>query len=576
MARRIIVLLDRARHSKGVDMNRRTFFKTGIGFGASIAGANPTELISPGSSTTLFRGRRGETAPSVFPQSVASGDPQPNGIALWTRLSPDATSGGGAVIIWQISLTHGFEANSIVLQGVQSVSEAADFTAKVVLSHPALQPWTTYYYRFGFNGVFSNTGKFKTLPAAGMNLPLLRLGYISCQDYSNGYFTALDALAAEPVDFVVHLGDYIYETIASTGVVRPVPIFPSGGLVAATLDDYRHVYRTYRSDTSLQRVHENFAFIQIWDDHEFAEDSYQDYHPDNNPNPSEPTPELRQAANQAWSEYSASGIPFDPLQDSLNSIRIYRSFQFGRLADLVMTDERLYRNAPPCGLEQSQRFLTAGCPEMNNPARTMLGAGQRTWFTDRIQSSTARWKIWGNESMNMALKLVNGSSDTYVTLDQWDGFPAERSSVLTGLSNVKNLVAITGDIHSFAAGYLKPSYDSRTEPRLGVEFVGGSITSANFAEILAGARNTQTSAPVPPKLLRQAFPGGLVSLVALLMNPELEFFNSSTHGYNLLEITPDSMTCTMKSVSTVTEPAATVSTLASFVVPNGQRRIIRV
>jgi alkaline phosphatase D len=556
-------------------MDRRSFLMAGVGVGAGRLWPRvPAEIIPIGSSASLFSGRQSAATPAVFPQSVASGDPSPNGIILWTRLSPVATPAGStAVLTWQVSKTPNFDNVDIVLQGTQTVSGASDFTAKVVLSNPALQPWTLYYYRFGFEGILSNTGRFKTLPSPAANLPVLRIGYVSCQDYSNGYYTALAALAAEPLDYVVHLGDYIYETRAETGVVRVVPPFPSGSPIATTLEDYRHLYRTYRSDASLQRLHENFAVMAIWDDHEFGNDAYQVYLPDQ-PNPTQPKPEQRQAANQAWSEYAAS-VSFDPRLSPQNSLQIYRSFRFGTLAELVLTDERLYRDGPPCGLEPLDRYVTSGCAEMHNPARTMLGATQRSWFIDRMLSSGANWKLWGNELMNMSLKILNGPKDIYLGLDSWDGYPAERASLLQTLAGVSNLVAITGDIHSFAAGYMKSSYDSINEPRLGIEFVGGSVTSANFVEAVQSFRGTSTSAPVPPKLLKQAFPSGLFSLLALVMNPELEFFNSDAHGYNVLEMTPEMLTCTMKSVSTIKEPTAAVSTLASFVVPSGQRRIIR-
>jgi alkaline phosphatase D len=564
--------------SQGAPMDRRTFLKAGVGIGASgIWLREHTQIIPAGFNSSLFSGYRTAATPTVFPQSVGSGDSQPNGIVLWTRLAPEAIPGGGstAVVSWQISSTPNFESNDIVLQGVQSVSSAGDFTAKVIASTPALQPWTLYYYRFGFEGVLSNTGRFKTLPSPGMNLASLRLGYISCQDYSNGYYTALAALAEEQVDYVVHLGDYIYET-SGPGAVRVVPPLPSGNPFATTLDDYRHLYRTYRSDGPLQRVHENFAFIQIWDDHEFANDSYQDFHPDNHSNPSVPTPQLRQAANQAWSEYSAANTPFDPRQEPLHSIQIYRSFKFGTLADLVMTDERLYRDSPPCGLGILQRYFTPGCPNMNNPARSMLGSTQRAWFLERMQSSSAKWKIWGNEVMNMPLRVINGTNDIYMGLDSWDGYPAERASILLSLANVDNLVAITGDIHSYVAGYLKAAFDSLTEPRLGVEFVTGSVTSANLLEIISGSATPPTNAPVPPQLLKEAFPGGLLSAIVRFMNPEMVFFNSETHGYAVLDITPERLRCTMRNVSTVTTPQAGVSTLASFIVPTGQHQIIRI
>src|SRR5262245_9575344 len=233
--------------SQGAPMNRRTFLKAGVGIGASrLWLREQTQIIPVGSNSSLFSGNTSAATPDVFPLSVCSGDPQPNGIVLWTRLAPQSIPGGGstAVVSWQISRTPNFEINDIVLRGIQSVSSASDFTAKVIASNTALQPWTLYYYRFGFEGVLSRTGRFRPLPLPGMNLPSLRLGYISCQDYTNGYYTALAALADEPVDYIVHLGDYIYESQGGSGSVRVIPPFPSGNPFATTVDDYRHLYRT--------------------------------------------------------------------------------------------------------------------------------------------------------------------------------------------------------------------------------------------------------------------------------------------------------------------------------------------
>src|SRR5262245_37177845 len=166
-------------------MDRRTFLKAGAGIGASgILLREPTQVIPIGSNSSIFSGYRSAATPTVFPQSVSSGDPQASGIVLWTRLAPEAIPGGGsaAVVSWQISRSLSFDNGDIVLQGVQTVSSAGDFTAKVIASDSALQPWTLYYYRFGFEGVLSNTGRFKTLPSATMSVPSLRLGYVSCQD----------------------------------------------------------------------------------------------------------------------------------------------------------------------------------------------------------------------------------------------------------------------------------------------------------------------------------------------------------------------------------------------------------
>jgi phosphodiesterase/alkaline phosphatase D-like protein len=252
--------------------------------------------------------------------------------------------------------------------------------------------------------------------------------------------------ADEPLNYVVHLGDYIYETVSQTGVVRAVPPLPSGGSVAATLADYRHLYRTYRSDAALQRVHES----------------------------------------------SLSCKPGTTMNSPTILIRIFTPT-----------------------IRPLQEYRTPSC------VRPQIKPG------------------------------------------------------LESLSSMQNLVAVSGDIHSFMAGYMKPFYDSIAHPRLGVEFVGASVTSSNLAEILESADLRSTSAPVPPRLLKQAFPNGLVSLIARVMNPELEFFDSEKHGYIVLEIRPESVTCLMRAVSTVRQTDATVSTLASFVVPSGQRRIIR-
>jgi alkaline phosphatase D len=241
--------------------------------------------------------------------------------------------------------------------------------------------------------------------------------------------------------------------------------------------------------------------------------------------------------------------------------------------ELVITDERLYRDGPPCGLERSDRYVTGSCPERENPSRTMLGVAQRDWFLSRMLSSHAVWKIWANEVMSMGLKLLNaGSSSLFATLDGGDGYPAERAQLMTQLTGVKNLVAITGDLHCYAAGYLKANYDQTGGTHVGVEFVGGSVSSANLNEVLSTDAEL-ASAPVPRRQL--TMPPGLLELLIRINNPHIKFFNSSTHGYCLLDITPHALTCVMKQVSTITEPSAALSVLQGFRVPQGRVQIIR-
>lgn len=422
-------------------------------------------------------------------------------------------------------------------------------------------------------------GRFKTLPAADADVARVRFAFISCQDYTNGYYTALAHLAEEDVDFVVHLGDYIYETVADpsfqSGQVRPLWL-PSGADRAETLGDYRFVYRTYKSDPDLQRLHARFAVIAVWDDHEFANDGYREFDTDTADEQQNHAPERRRAANQAWAEYLPAQTPFDPAAGPLEQLRLYRQFAFGRLMDLVLTDQRLYRDGPPCGLEQQDRYLTPGCDARRDPARTMFGAEQRAWFLDTLAGSPRAWKVWGSEVMVMQLKLLETytrllmpqapAGDLYFTLDQWDGYPAERAALLRALNEagVKNLVTITGDIHTFFAGHLKTDFDQPFTAPVGVEFVCASVSSANLGELATFGQGIPMPAPADLSLLVRA------------SNPHIVYFNSFVHGYCLMDVTPEALICTLRAVNTVKSPAATVSTLKTFRVPAGEARIIEV
>lgn len=511
---------------------------------------------------------------AIYPQSIASGDPAPDGIVLWTRIDPvQQKAAQDEHVRWQIATDAAFTAASLVMEGAAAIDAARDNTVKVGVHDARLQPYTSYCYRFVYSGVASRVGRFKTLPAADAALDSLKLAFIVCQDYGNGFYTALAHLVKEDVDYVLHLGDYIYETIASpdfqTNPARIVPPFPSGNLsIPRDLDDYRHLYKVYRSDPDQQAMHERFAYIQLWDDHEFGNDSHQDFHPDHNTAPDTadtPHPALRQAANQAWAEYGLADVAFDPSKDWQHSIRIYRRLSLGTLADIVITDQRLYRDGPPCGnTEFGQRYFTPGCTERLNPARTMLGAEQRAWFLDQMKNSRATWKLWANEVMLMQLKIPG----LFVDLDQWDGYPAERAAVLgaLGSAGVKNLVALTGDIHTFVAGYLKPDYDSADSPSVGIELVVGSLTSANFDEEIKSQVHLPSS-PAPASQFEVRH--DLLGPGVLDVNRHIKYWDSATHGYGLLTLTPQQLTCDFKAVSTIRDTTATLVNLKTLVIPEG-------
>lgn len=467
--------------------------------------------------------------PRIFSLSVASGDPQPNGIVLWTRVDPTAQSAGD-LVAWQVATEPGFV--NVTLSGIAQLSPDRDNTVKLPVSATQLLPSTTYYYRFIYNSVASRTGRFKTLPAANSSPANLRFGFVVCQDFGNGFYTAYNHLANENIDFVLHLGDYVYETVGDpafqANAIRTVPPFPSGSTsIPQTIDDYRHLYKTYRGDANLQRAHEQFAFIQLWDDHEFANDCHQDFHPDNNAAPEAPLPALRQAANQAWSEYGLADTPFSSNQSWDRSLQVYRKFSFGNLVDLIVTDERLYRDGPPCGNNQIfERYFSAGCSGLASSTRTMLGPVQRDWFLQQVTGSSAVWKLWANEVMLMQLKIAGA---IFVNLDQWDGYPKERAAILNAIrsSGVKNTVALTGDLHTFLAGYLKPDFNNLFDKPFGVELMVGSITSANLKESIESAIDLP-SAPVPAKHF--GVPPNLLEPLVRLNNPHIQYWNGSTHG----------------------------------------------
>ncbi|MGI8650807.1 MAG: alkaline phosphatase D family protein, partial [Rubrobacter sp.] len=408
-------------------------------------------------------------------------------------------------------------------------------------------------------------------------------------------------------DFVVHLGDYTYETVALEGQDSSFQgggpeerqfRFPSGdGDEELTLEDYRFTYKLYKTDENLQAVHENFAMIMIWDDHEFANDAYQTFAPDQggNQDGNKDNPRRREFANLAWFQYNPVGVFYNSAKDPINEIAIYRSFAFGKLMELVMTDERLYRDGPPCGNDTQDRSLTPGCGAEESEGRTMLGDGtpgengrlrprQLDYFTQKITRSPRTWKIWGNEVTVMQLKVANsmlgaelppgtissleelfpGIEDfpaassvgapegVYTTLDGWDGYQAERNRIMRtfrddgtfpgrGNPGVKNFITITGDIHSYFAEYLKEDFDeiscSGDNRPVGIELVSPSITSSNLSEI---AQFGFGAAPRPEV--------NLFTTQVTANNPHIKYFNSEQHGYNIVEVTEDSLVCEMKAV----------------------------
>lgn len=494
----------------------------------------------------------------VFDLSVSSADPSPSGVVLWTHIAPAAYR-SDAPLWFQVASDERF--SNLVLEGKvdpDDIGPLRDYTVKVDLDGQ-LAAGQRYYYRFIYDATVSRTGRCRTAPADGAALSRLKLALLTCQDYTNGYYNALSHVAADDtLDFVLHLGDFIYET-AGDPRFQSLPfadrafVLPSGGLVAMDLNDYRMLYRTYRSDSQLQLAMERHTWIQVPDDHETANDAYWDYQRDTLGAPDHPyvtdaaygndpalLRQLKLDSQRAWLEYVPARVQ---VQESASHphdfLKIYRRLRFGDFLDLFMIDSRSYRSSHPCGEKDVLgRYVPLGCSNLDAADRTMLGHAQRDWLIDGVTSSRARWKLVGNQTYmgRLALTLA-GRSLAPLNVDAWDGYAHERGTIAAALqqNKVENFVVVTGDLHTYMSGYIKRDYGDvapwHASNYLGVEFMTPSITSSTLIDSLA--------AKIGDDALRDKVVQGLAETAVILNNPHVKLFNSKDHGYSTLEFTRD-------------------------------------
>jgi alkaline phosphatase D len=329
---------------------------------ASVAVAGPALVSGCGDADEA--GRSADPL-RYFPQSVASGDPRPTSVVLWTRAA-DAVAGAIDLLIdLEVARDPEFE-NLVELTGGSRLTIVAQSAAggAVKVRVENLTPGTTYYYRFGYERDgerhLSRTGRTKTAPDPESDTPV-RFAVVACQDFAGKYYHVLRHAAAQPLDFVVHLGDYVYETTGDPSFQDPTPgrevllsdpdsaLKRGNGLAARSLENYRDLYRTYRGDPDLQRLHELHPMLAIWDDHEFSNDAYGAHANYSDGREDEEDLERRQNADRAWFEFmpvdyaEAPASALDPSAEFPDDFRIYRSFVFGRQLELVLTDLRRYR-----------------------------------------------------------------------------------------------------------------------------------------------------------------------------------------------------------------------------------------
>ena len=508
----------------------------------------------------------------AFPQGVASGDPKDTSIVFWGRCVRSDGGSSDVAVTLQVSTSAQFA--TAVAEVRLTATAAYDFTIRAKVT--GLTAGTPLFFRFKAGGDTSPLGTTKTAPAAASTAPV-RFAWFNCQDWSVNHWGAMSLIAAEDLDFLVHVGDYIYETVGArfqTGAAEPAHAairFPSGttladgSVYATTLDDYRTLYRTYRGDARLQALHAKWPIVAIWDDHEFSDDCWQDHQTYTNENKQETS--RRRAANQAWIEYTPvdfGDLSFDAASAAFTNIRIYRDFRFGSVVHLVMTDERLYRDNhvvdeaavaaaqghdPIAGSDSIgaryfvqqpvlQQFEGVKTIALGRPP-SILGTTQTQWWKDTMRTSTATWKVWGNELMLSRLWLdLRGAAPPpfnalyVVNCDAWDGYPTHKADVLGYLKaqNIRNVVAITGDLHSFQCGVVRDVPSTTTGTPVLVDFVAAGISSSSFySYVKAGSAGTPLAALVATPA---TFDGAMRA-----NNPDFAYVDHNAQGYATATVT---------------------------------------
>jgi alkaline phosphatase D len=540
-------------------MDRRRFLGSALYF--TVASATVGLPAVPARAQAVPRGTY------AFPQGVASGDPKDTSVVFWTRCVGPA--GADVPLRLEVSASPAFD---VLVAAVDLVAtNAYDFTVRAKLT--GLAAATRYHYRFVAGQDSSPAGQALTAPAPAATPAQLRFAWMSCQDWSVNHWAALALLAQEELDFVVHVGDYVYEDVAAFRTVEAAhpPIALPDGLEgdrtrAASLEDYRTLYRTYRGDARLQEVHRRFPMIAVWDDHEFSDDSWQDHETYDNANTSQPA--RRRNANQAWAEYTPidfGDVSFDAANPAYDNIRLYRDFRFGTLAHLVMTDERLYRDdhvvseaqvaqllghdpvhgndrlfsryLVPRDLLQSDELI-ATIRLRRRPS--ILGTAQAAWWKGMMANSPAQWKVWGNEVtlnrlwLDLRQRLPAPFNREFVLdADTWDGYPSHRADLMGYLKErgITNVVAISGDLHTFECGVVRDDPDPARGTPVMVDFVGAGISSESLFDRLKRELGN------PPLDSVFSLPDDFARLMRS-QNPDLAYADFSAQGYAVATVTP--------------------------------------
>jgi alkaline phosphatase D len=486
---------------------------------------------------------------SAYPFSlgVASGDPFPKSVVLWTRLAPEPFSGDGAMpqqnvpVQWQIATNE--RMSHIIRSGTAIATPQLAHSVHVEVR--GLEPARWYWYQFKVGNEVSPIGRTRTAPALGAHVNQLNFAFCSCQSWADGFYSAYRRMAEEDLDVVFHLGDYIYEGgIDAKGGARNVPLPEQFRPETVTLERYRLQYALYKTDPDLQRAHASFPFVVTWDDHEVDNDYTDAISQDNDP--VKKFLRRRADAYQAYYEHMPLrrySLPQEP------DMRLYHRLIFGDLVQFYVLDTRQYRSDHPCGDGETPR-----CKAALDPSKTMTGTEQESWLLDRLDRSHVRWNVLAQQVLMAELDHKLGSGEIFWN-DSWDGYPLARNRILNHIASrrISNPVVITGDWHSTFVNDLKLDFKNPKSPTVATEFVVTAISTG-------GDNNGYDD-----------YYGRFIP-----ENPHIKFFNGDRRGYFRVNLNHERWQTDLRIVTTVSRSDAPVYTLASFVVENGRSGAQRV
>ena len=538
-------------------MQRRHFLHSSL---ATLAvGQAVWAMALPAGATTQAAPQWRE---NPFALGVASGEPGPDSVLLWTRLYPGparpgfcASAAEQAAYFYEKSGIYPHQTCTVSYEifsdeGLKKRVQTGEFTTHAARGWSVharvggLKADRPYWYRFQCGNAQSPVGRTRTAPAADAPVQRLRLALASCQHYEQGHYAAHAQMARDDLDLVLFVGDYIYESTNPQYRLRP----HTGG-VPQTLSEYRERHALYKLDADLRASHAAHPWVCTWDDHEVEND----YAADQSAKYQDPVQFLarRTAAYQAYFEHMpVTAVGADAWGNA--HPRIYRQWAWGQLVDLWTLDCRQYRTAQPCRdpLKGGGRVVL-NCTERDDPARTMLGAEQEQWLAQGLAASRRQWRLLAQSTQISSTGIDTPLGRTIYT-DGWDGYASARTRLLQTVADTRqtNVLALGGDVHHNAAANLRVVPNDPASAVVASEFVGTSITSRGMGETaLARIRAS---------------------------NPDIAHARSDERGYTRVVVTPERATATFLTTPFPAQAGANLGVQAVYAVDSGRAGVYTV